>query len=81
MDNIRIATEKKALQKGLKQNNVSAAKKKPASSKYTFDMINTDDETDDESRSKLGRPTPPEWSLRKFIAAGVFLFIIIFVNA
>lgn len=28
-------------------------------------MLNTDDETEDEAHPKPGRPTPPEWSLRK----------------
>lgn len=82
-DHIRIAAEKKALQERPKQNIVVATKKKPAKSKYTFDMLNTDDETDDETNPKQGRPTPPEWSLGKFniqsVRSGFFsypLFII-----
>lgn len=62
-DHLRVVTEKKALQLQLKQN-IVAAKNKPGV--YSFDLLNTDDETEDESNPKPGRPSPPEWSLRKF---------------
>lgn len=38
----------------------------PHSSKYTFEMLNSGDETDEETpHPKPGRPTAPEWSLSK----------------
>lgn len=78
MDLIRIAAEKKALQQRLKQNIIVAAKKKPATSKYVFEMLNTDDETDDESNPKPGRPTPPDWSLRKHSTLARDLVVVFF---
>lgn len=59
----RALDEKNALQLKMKQ----AASKQHNPSKYTFDMLRTDDETDDEeARGKNNaRPQPPQWSLRK----------------
>lgn len=80
MDEIRIAAEKKVLQQRHKQNIDEAAKTIQTVSKYTFDMLNTDDETDDESNPKPGQPTPPEWSLRKsrFVRLDFFFVYILF---
>lgn len=35
-----------------------------------FDMLLTDDETDDESKNLPGRPVVPEWSSRKYDDGG-----------
>lgn len=45
---------------------IISTKKKYDSNVYSFDMLNTDDETDDESRPSAKRPPIPEWSLSKF---------------
>lgn len=68
-----IEAEKAALKQQQLQNKLALqqmAKKKPVS-KYTFDMLNTDDDTDDESHPKAGRPPPPRWSVRKYFTARI----------
>lgn len=37
-------------------------KKEESKNNYDFDMLHTDDSTDDESRPSAKRPSPPEWS-------------------
>lgn len=63
MLNKKIADEKAYLE------NLKQAKKEEPKSLYTFDMLQTDDSTDDEetpSTNRSDRPAPPAWSLRKF---------------
>lgn len=60
----RILAEKNAMQLKLKQN-LLAKKQTQTTNKYTFEMLCTDDETDDEDKHKNpNRPKPPQWSLR-----------------
>lgn len=64
LDLQRIQVEKLAMQQKFKHNQLEKARKVPQN-KYTFDMLNTDDETDSDDRPASGRPPPPEWSIRK----------------
>lgn len=41
-------------------------KKEESKNTYDFDMLHTDDETDDESKPSKTRPPAPEWSKSKF---------------
>lgn len=50
----------------LQKSIISSKKKNEMKNVYSFDMLNTDDETDDESRPSSKRPPVPEWSLSKF---------------
>lgn len=65
---VRIANEKLAMQQQLAHNiQLAAANKKPPTSQASkFDMLLTDDETDDESKVHSGRPPVAEWSTRKW---------------
>lgn len=45
--------------------NIEAENRHNALPQYGFDMLHTDDETDDESKITKNRPQPPEWSARK----------------
>lgn len=38
---------------------------------YSFEMLNTDDSTDDESHPSKKRPEPPQWSKSKFFCSPV----------
>lgn len=64
IDQQRALAEKNAMQQKMK---LATSKQTHNPHKYTFDMLRTDDETDDEdSNSKTNvRPKPPQWSLRK----------------
>lgn len=57
----KIAEEKAYL------DNIKQHKKEDPKSSYHFDMLQTDDSTDDEGTVRPNRPQPPAWSLRKFI--------------
>lgn len=80
IDQQRILAEKNALQLKMK-----AAASKPIvnPNKYSFDMLRTDDETDDEDVKSNVRPKPPQWSLRKKSTFQMYFhskeFIFIFV--
>lgn len=59
----KIADEKAYLE------NVRQHKKEEPKPMFTFDLLETDDSTDDEdtvSKNRPNRPPPPAWSLRKF---------------
>lgn len=59
----KIADER-ALLESMKQ-----SKKEEPKSLYTFDLLQTDDSTDDEetvSKNRGNRPEPPAWSLRTY---------------
>lgn len=57
----KIAAEKAIL------DSVKNNKKEEPKSLYVFDMLQTDDSTDDEDTTKkTHRPEPPAWSLREF---------------
>lgn len=58
-------TKNDSLHKKLQKSILSTKKKNESSNVYSFDMLNTDDETDDESRPSTKRPPIPEWSLSK----------------
>lgn len=64
-DNERINKEKQVMQLKLKKNLDVGNKMSNHSPQYGFDMLQTDDETDDESKLSKKRPQAPEWSLRK----------------
>lgn len=64
LDQQRVQAEKLQLQQKMKLN-MQAAMSKKVPTKYTFDMLNTDDDTDDEANPVANRPRPPEWSTRK----------------
>lgn len=57
-----------SLHKKLQKSILSTKKKAEKGNVYSFDMLNTDDETDDESRPSSKRPPIPEWSLSKLIS-------------
>ena len=57
-----------SLHKKLQKSILSTKKKAEKENVYSFDMLNTDDETDDESRPSAKRPPIPEWSLSKLIS-------------
>lgn len=65
IDQQRALAEKNALQLKMKQ--AMASKPTFNANKYTFEMLRTDDETDDEDVNGKNhvRPKPPQWSLRK----------------
>lgn len=75
MDLQRIQVEKQVMQQKLKLNQQAMSKAaksaKPTAGRYCFEMLNTDDETDDESHPVAGRPLPPSWSLRKYSVTSV----------
>lgn len=64
LDTQRIQAEKLAMQQKLKQNMLAQQARKKTT-KYNWDLLHTDDETDDENNVVDGRPGPPEWSLSK----------------
>jgi inner centromere protein len=47
---------------------ITKQKKEESKSTYNFDMLHTDDETDDESRPVNSRPPAPEWSQRELFS-------------
>lgn len=55
----KILAEKELLS-NIKQNKTQESKLK-----YTFEMLLTDDSTDDEDKVTSHRPAPPAWSLRE----------------
>lgn len=54
-----------SLHKKLQKSIISTKKKTEMANVYSFDMLNTDDETDDESRPSDKRPPIPDWSYSK----------------
>lgn len=66
----KIADEKAYL------DNIKQNKKEDVKPSYHFDMLQTDDSTDDEetvSKNRPHRPPPPAWSLRKFLSSNEFI--------
>lgn len=61
-ENMKILTEQKALQE-MKQKRIEMAAQQLKKDAYNFDMIESDDSTDDESKNTHKRPPPPPWSL------------------
>lgn len=64
IDQQRALAEKNVLQQKMK---LAASKQTQNPNKYNFDMLRTDDETDDEdvNNKNTVRPKAPQWSLRK----------------
>lgn len=55
------------LQKQKLMDKVAQQKKESSKNTYNFDMLHTDDSTDDESKPSKKRPSPPSWSKSEFI--------------
>lgn len=65
-ENLKILNEQKALQEKLKAKQLAAeadAARQPKMNPYNFDMIESEDSTDDEGKESRKRPPPPTWSL------------------
>lgn len=54
------------LQKQLIKDKAMQQKKAESKNTYSFDMLHTDDETDDESKPSAKRPPMPEWSKSEY---------------
>lgn len=59
------------LQKQIMHQKKDQQKKEELKNTYCFDMLNTDDETDDESRPGTKRPPVPKWSQSEFFGKNV----------
>lgn len=54
------------LQKQILSEKTAQQKKEESQATYSFDMLHTDDSTDDESRPSKKRPPAPQWSRSKY---------------
>jgi hypothetical protein len=54
------------MQKQMIQEKIEAEKREQLKNSYHFDMLQTDDSTDDESKPADKRPPPPSWSSSKY---------------
>lgn len=69
-DSLQIKMQKQIMsEKSLhrEHNKPETSKKHHDKNTYSFDMLNTDDSTDDEGNLAKKRPDPPSWSKSKFI--------------
>jgi inner centromere protein len=66
------------MQKQLMKEKALQKKKAESKNTYSFDMLHTDDETDDESKSSSKRPPMPDWSKSEILFYSFYsnLFII-----
>lgn len=65
LENLKIQKAKEKMQLKYDQNKKQLQQKKPNNNngpKYDFDMLQSDDSTDDETVEKTNRPPVPEWS-------------------
>ncbi|KAG5674984.1 hypothetical protein PVAND_004926 [Polypedilum vanderplanki] len=56
------------IDKAAQQQQQQKKKLQKDSNTYSFDMLNTDDSTDDESKPSKKRPDPPQWSRKQYRA-------------
>lgn len=75
-DSLHVKMQKQMmLEKSREQKKAEVAKKAHDKNAYSFDMLNTDDSTDDESNLAKKRPEPPAWCKSKSHIKFIYLLL------